>query len=167
MCTGSLPMKPGASPVRLREIGTQTTLPSFPPSPACYARRRPETRYRARLLAVAQHALLALPQQVPGGIGNFHNAFHGFAVQALDWYLIDRELIAPFAQADFLPRAHMLNALVLSRTSADEELIAFAVNNGAQQHDTVERLAVLVKTCGGTVKTSLHTLMLHKERFQR
>ena len=43
----------------------------------------------------------------------------------------------------------------------------FAVNNGAQQHDTVERLAVLVKTCGGTVKTGLHTLMLYKQRFQR
>ena len=61
-------------------------------------------RYRAYLLAVAKRALLALYQQVPGGISNFYNAFHGFAVQALDWYLIDRELIAPFAQADFLPR---------------------------------------------------------------
>src|SRR5262249_43460190 len=129
--------------------------------------RRPETLYRARLLAVGKHALLALHQQVPGGIGNFYNAFHGFAVQALDWDLIDRELITPFAQADFLPRAHMLNTLVLPRTSADEELIAFAINNDAQQHDAVERLPVFVKTGGGTVKTCLHTLMLHKQCFQR
>src|SRR5215831_3902056 len=132
-------------------------------------RRTParDALYRARLLAVGKHALLALHQQVPGGIGNFDNAFHGFAVQTLDWDLIDRELITPFAQADFLPRAHMLNALVLPWACADEEFIAFATNNDTQQHDTVERLTILVKTCGGTVKTCLHTLMLHKQRFQR
>src|SRR5262245_33018358 len=118
-------------------------------------------------MAVAQRALLALYQQMPGGISNFNNAFHSLAVQTLDWYLIDRELIAPFAQADFLLRAHMLNALVLPRTSADEEFIAFAANHDVQQHNTVERLAVFAKTCGGTVKTCLHTLMLHQERFQR
>jgi integrase len=120
---------------------------------------------RARLMTVGQHALLA-HQQVPGGIGNFHNAFHGFAVQALHGHLVDRELITALAQADFLPGMHVLNALVLPWTSADEKLIAFAANHSTQQHDTVEGLTISVKARGGTVKARLHTLMVRKQRFQ-
>ena len=78
-----------------------------------HGEHRPETLCTGASTGRCSARVACALSAVPGGISNFYNAFHGFAVQTLDWYLIDRELIAPFAQADFLLRAHMLNALVL------------------------------------------------------
>ena len=49
-----------------------------------------QRHHRVPCLLAIGHTLFPFHEQMPGGIRNFYDAFHGFAIQALYWYLIDR-----------------------------------------------------------------------------